>query len=334
MTITKELLNQKEYDFLRTEPMLGDNIILLGLSGSYAYGTEREGSDIDIRGIATRRVPDFAVGYDFDTYKNEETDTQIWSFDKFIKEISDCNPSCLELLGVRDCDLFKVTELGQELIDNRHRFLSKRCIKSYTAFAEEQLYRLRQKTISTLTQEEYQNHLKAVIEGMNDQLIQGYGISKDMYEISFNDVNEPIVHFIKDINTDLNKVYGFAKEILNMTSRYQKNNEKSKKCIHIKDVNKHAHHSVRLYMMIIDILLKEEVIPYRSDANEHKILMDVKNGAYMLSDGSLTKDFWDIVDEYQAKFEEAKKLTKLPDKVDLEYINDFRKKVNMSILTK
>ncbi|MBR3461413.1 MAG: nucleotidyltransferase domain-containing protein, partial [Clostridiales bacterium] len=48
----KSIIEGKKYDFLRTDPRLGKNIILLGVSGSYGYGTNREGSDIDLRGIA------------------------------------------------------------------------------------------------------------------------------------------------------------------------------------------------------------------------------------------------------------------------------------------
>ncbi|MBP5222629.1 MAG: nucleotidyltransferase domain-containing protein, partial [Lachnospiraceae bacterium] len=44
------LMNTDEYDFLRTNKRLGDRIMLLGLGGSYAYGTSRDGSDIDFRG--------------------------------------------------------------------------------------------------------------------------------------------------------------------------------------------------------------------------------------------------------------------------------------------
>ena len=47
----KGLLSTKEYEFLHTDPRLGNRIILLGVTGSYGYGTEREGSDIDFRGI-------------------------------------------------------------------------------------------------------------------------------------------------------------------------------------------------------------------------------------------------------------------------------------------
>ena len=49
----KKLINSTEYDFLRSHERLGKNIILLGLGGSYAYGTNNENSDIDFRGITS-----------------------------------------------------------------------------------------------------------------------------------------------------------------------------------------------------------------------------------------------------------------------------------------
>ena len=50
-----EKLKSPEYDFLKTDPHLGDHIILLGLGGSHAYGTNIETSDLDIRGCAVNR---------------------------------------------------------------------------------------------------------------------------------------------------------------------------------------------------------------------------------------------------------------------------------------
>lgn len=52
MTTTEfqTLLQRQDYDFLRTDKHLGENILFLTLGGSHAYGTNVEGSDIDIRG--------------------------------------------------------------------------------------------------------------------------------------------------------------------------------------------------------------------------------------------------------------------------------------------
>ena len=47
ITEIKDKLKSKEYDFLRTNEHLGKNIILLGLGGSYAYGTNVDSSDVD-----------------------------------------------------------------------------------------------------------------------------------------------------------------------------------------------------------------------------------------------------------------------------------------------
>lgn len=46
----KKILKSEEYTFLHTNEHLGRHIILLGLAGSYSYGTNVAGSDIDIRG--------------------------------------------------------------------------------------------------------------------------------------------------------------------------------------------------------------------------------------------------------------------------------------------
>lgn len=49
-----EAIKAPEYDFLRNDKNLGENIILLGLGGSHAYGTENEYSDLDIRGDSNK----------------------------------------------------------------------------------------------------------------------------------------------------------------------------------------------------------------------------------------------------------------------------------------
>ena len=73
----RALMNTKEYDFLRTNERLGDRIMLLGLGGSYSYGTNREGSDIDFRGV-TLQLPSDLIGMtEFEQYEDDKTDTVI-----------------------------------------------------------------------------------------------------------------------------------------------------------------------------------------------------------------------------------------------------------------
>ena len=54
----KEMVAGEEYDFLRTNPHLKDRIMFLTLGGSYAYGTNIETSDVDVRGCAMNSKSD------------------------------------------------------------------------------------------------------------------------------------------------------------------------------------------------------------------------------------------------------------------------------------
>ena len=97
----KNLVKSEEYDFLRTNPHLGSNIILLGLGGSHAYGTNVEGSDVDIRGIALNSKKDILCGHQFKQVVHEATDTTIYSINKIIDLLSNCNPNTIEILGLK-----------------------------------------------------------------------------------------------------------------------------------------------------------------------------------------------------------------------------------------
>lgn len=54
-------------------------------------------------------------------------------------------------------------------------------------------------------------------------------------------------------------------------------------------------HLVRLYLMCIDILTKEEIITYREA--DHDLLMNIRNGEYQKSDGMYRSEFlsWLII---------------------------------------
>ena len=96
----RKILNESKYDFLRTHPRLGNKIMLLGVSGSYGYGTNREGSDIDFRGVTLNLPSDLLGLTSFDQYEDVHTDTVIYSFKKLVNLLLNCNPNTIEILGL------------------------------------------------------------------------------------------------------------------------------------------------------------------------------------------------------------------------------------------
>lgn len=55
----KDLIASDEYEFLRSNEHLGDKVIMIGLGGSHAYGTNIETSDLDVRGCALNSKEEF-----------------------------------------------------------------------------------------------------------------------------------------------------------------------------------------------------------------------------------------------------------------------------------
>ena len=139
----KALLNTSEYEFLQTNLRLGSRIMLLGVSGSYGYGTNREGSDIDFRGV-TLNLPSDLIGLtSFDQYEDPNTDTVIYSFNKLINLLLNCNPNTIEILGLDEDQYVIKTAVGQELLDHSQLFLSKRAAASFGHYADAQLRSIR-----------------------------------------------------------------------------------------------------------------------------------------------------------------------------------------------
>ena len=63
-----KLMHTTEYDFLRTNPRLGNRVILMGLGGSYAYGTNNENSDLDVRGCALNSKTQILTNENFEQF--------------------------------------------------------------------------------------------------------------------------------------------------------------------------------------------------------------------------------------------------------------------------
>ena len=94
------LMQTPQYDFLRTNPRLGNRIMLLGVSGSHGYGTNRPGSDVDFRGVTLNLPSDLLGLTSFEQYEDRKTDTVVYSFLKLVRLLLKCNPNTIEILGL------------------------------------------------------------------------------------------------------------------------------------------------------------------------------------------------------------------------------------------
>lgn len=159
----KEKLKSEEYDFLKTDPHLGNNIILLGLGGSHAYGTNIETSDLDVRGCAINSKIEILTNVNFEQCCNEATDTTIYSLNKLIHLLSNCNPNTIELLGLKPEHYLYVSPIGQELLNNKDLFLSKRAIQSFGGYAYSQLRRLDNKAARLVGQSERERSISLTV---------------------------------------------------------------------------------------------------------------------------------------------------------------------------
>ena len=291
------LLDTKEYEFLRTNPRLGSRIMLLGVSGSYGYGTNREGSDIDFRGV-TLNLPS-----SFDQYEDAGTDTVIYSFNKLVSLLLNCNPNTIEILGL-DKDQYVIkSAVGQELLDHRQLFLSKRAAASFGHYADAQLRRL-QNAIArdTLPQPSREEHIlksvKHTLDDFNRRQQEEYKTDAKLYiDAAETEGLETEIFMDADFRHYPLRRYT---DMMNALHTVIRDYDKIGKRNHKKDdnhLNKHAMHLVRLFMMGIDILAEGEIRTHRPES-DLRLLRSIRNGEYM--EGSvLTPAFYEIVADYE-----------------------------------
>jgi len=125
--------------------------ILAVVVGSRAYGLQGPGSDHDRRGIFVAPTRDFWHLDKPPTHLDGPLDEQFsWEIERFCTLALQANPTVLEVLWSPLIE--HVTPDGQELLDLRRAFLSRRVAETYGAYARDQLKRVdtrRQKTGQT-----------------------------------------------------------------------------------------------------------------------------------------------------------------------------------------
>ena len=326
------LLHSAPYDFLRTDEHLGRRIMLLGLSGSYGYGTNRAGSDVDFRGVTLQQPSDLLGLTVFEQYVDEQTDTVIYGFNKLVKLLLDCNPNSCEILGLPREKYMIISPLGEELLNHQQLFLSKRCIKAFGGYASAQLRRL-QNAIArdSLPQTQREKHiLQSVLNAIDDFNRRNLRAAQGSIRLYIDDavtdgldteifVDAQYQHLpLRDYNSVMETLRNVVRDYDKVGHRNHKKDDNH--------LNKHAMHLIRLLMTVIDILDRHVIITCRQ--NDLPLLMKIRNGGYMQSDGTLSAEFYEVLEQYERRFQEAAKRTTLPDEPDMAKVGAFVERIN------
>ena len=331
------LITTKPYDFLRTNEHLGENICLLTLGGSHAYGTNVEGSDVDIRGIASLKPENILGTTPFEQFIESKTDTTIYGLTKIFNLLLNVNPNTIEILGCKPEHYLYLNDIGQEILNNKHLFLSKKCIGAFAGYASAQLARLENYVCrEKLTQPQQEEHIKASIENAMRHWDEKYAkfengsielfidkaVNADMETEMFVDVD--LKHY------PLRDYRGLWLEMNEIVKTYKSIGKRNSNALEHKKLNKHVMHLFRILLMAHDLISKQEIITYRED--DHDFLMSIRNGYFMNSDGTIRKELYEQVEALKTQLDIDIKKTSLPDKPNYKETEKLLIKLNKMTL--
>lgn len=316
----KKAVESKNYDFLHNNEDL-KQIIYLVASGSHGYGTSNENSDLDLRGVLIETDKYLYGVNSYEQFENIDTDTVIYGFKKFISLCIKANPNALELLGVDDNEIVICDERGSILREKRELFLTKRVIKSFGNYALAQLKRLQNALArDTYPQEEKEAHILNTLNSQMNHFSNGYskfgqnGIKLYIDNSNKSEMDKEIYCDILLKNYPLRDFVNINSELTNIIRTYSKLNHRNNKKSEDK-LYKHAMHLIRLLITGIDILNGEGISTKRK--NEQDMLLKIRDGKINF------EEIFKIIDEYQKKFYDVSKNTKLPDEVDIKEVEDL-----------
>lgn len=332
----EDILNRTEYEFIRENEHLGKHVILLGLSGSYSYGTNIEESDIDVRGITLNQKSDLIGLTQFEQYVDKNTDTVIYAFNKMITLLLSCNPNTIELLGLNPEHYLYLNDIGQMLLDNKKLFLSRRAIQSFGGYADAQLRRLQNALArDSFPQREKEQHIYNSVKNAMHSFNSSYkNFENGSMEIFIDKAVNPELETEIFVNASmthypLRDYAGMWNTMANVVRDYEKIGKRNKKKDDV-HLNKHAMHLIRLFMMALDILEKNEINTFR--AKEHDLLMDIRFGKYQKEDGTFQDSFYEMLADFEKRLHYASENTDLPEEPDMKKVQELVMTINERVI--
>lgn len=318
-------------DILYTDRRLQENVILLGLGGSMAYGTDTENSDVDIRGIALNPGREILLGKDFEQVIDNKTDTVVYSFKKIISLLTENNPNVLELLFLDEDQYLYMTQVGRQLIEKRDMFLSQVAYYKFGGYARAQLGKLKtksQKLAETDVEERILNSIRNAQASFPEKYFQ---YPEDSIKLYVGDAGRG-----DEILMDLD-LHGYPlrdykcmwSEMHSVVKDYAGIGKRAKSAARRGVIEKHAMHLIRLELLAIQLLETGTMRTHMVD--DHDLLMDIRNGVFSTETG-MNDEFFKMEEELSRRVDAAKERSVLPKKPNYEAIEEFVCSVNEAVI--
>lgn len=332
MTLT-QTINRPEYDFLMHSPLgAAHNILFVTYGGSYAYGTNIECSDIDIRGVCMANKSELLGLQHFEQFVDSNTDTTIYAFPKAARLFLACNPNAIEMLGCRTDSYALVSLTGRMLLDNAALFLSNRCINSFSGYAAQQLHRLENAIArDKMSQKEQEKHILRSCQSACDAMSSRYqkipegGLRLYVEESEKHSMDSEIFmdvdlsrYPLRDFCAIWNDLNSICKNYGNVSSKNRKKDDNH--------IAKHMMHLFRLNLMCCDLLETGKIVTYRD--KDHDFLMEIRKGRFIDAAGQVLPEFYEALRETEVRLSYAKDHSVLPDEPDYEKVEDLIMEIN------
>ena len=358
----------KNYGFLHESPILGNNIILLTYGGSYAYGTNVETSDIDIRGITFNPIGSLLGNDEFEQFEDENTDTVIYGLNKMMQLLLRCNPNCIEILGTKPEHCFVMSEEAKTLIKNRKIFLSKRAVATFGGYANSQLRRLQNALArDSYFQPEKEKHILGSITHAMDSIVGRYHlINGEKLQYDFSNDNGAMIHAFNEYNQKMQQMeqyknfeYGKIKLYPDYSTREDfdieifcdvalshyplrdwkniwselnaivKDYDKLGKRNKKKDEIHLNKHAMHLVRLYLMVFdILENEEVITYREKDHDLLMSIRNGEYQKDNGLYREEFFEMIDEFDKRLQYDAQNTSLPDDPDVETAREMLIEMN------
>jgi predicted nucleotidyltransferase len=266
------------------------NLIYQVIAGSQAYGLDTPESDLDLRGVCIppRRYLLGLSSFEQWEQQDESGDVVIYALEKFARLALACNPNIIELLYTDPRHVTFINDYGQQLVENRDKFLSRRARHTFAGYAISQLKRI-------------ERHHRWLVNPPDHQPTQEeFG-------------GWPVQGRYKFPDHEAQEAYQAALKHWNHYHQWRRNRNPKRAELERKYGydTKHALHLLRLLREGVEILRDGQINVYRPDC---EWLRAVKNG--LLS----YEELLETAAAYESQLEQLYDASPLPEEPDAEAI--------------